>query len=129
MAHHGPSHTMMSSRKSYSRMLKRDENTAYAASAAQTTVSMATQWMRDSRGNRLCSVTPDEYRSSVLMANSWRMAKARYGTTNQAGNAEGRPEVDTAPAEPVAARAGTPVATAAPRISSSADGTAPPRAT
>src|ERR1700729_3179684 len=129
MAHQGPSHTMMNSRKSYSRVLKRSENTAYVASAAQTTVSMPTQWMRASRGNRLCSVTPEEYRSSVLMANSCTIAKTRYGTTNQAGNADGRPETDTAPAEPAAASAGTQVATAAPRISSSADGTAPPRAT
>ena len=41
-----------------------------AAIPRQTAVSTATQCSRVSRGTRLCSVTPDEYRSSVLIAKS-----------------------------------------------------------
>ena len=35
---------------------------------------------------RACRVTPEEYRSTVLIASSWRMAKIRNGTTNQLAN-------------------------------------------
>src|SRR5215469_5275761 len=85
------------------------------------TVSIATHCNRFRRGIRLCSVTPDEYRSSVLIAKSWTIAKIRYGQMNQLGNPEIKPLTVVA--------LGTPVATAAPRISSSADGIAPPSAT
>ena len=66
-------------------------------------------------------MTPEEYRSIVLIANSWKMAKIRKGHTNQLGR------LAVSPVTVVAA--GTPVATAAPRISSSAEGIAPPSAT
>jgi hypothetical protein len=48
-------------------------------------------------------VTPDEYRSRLLMAKSWTMAKIRKTTTNQAGMklwwAKGRKALAEVPTE------------------------------
>jgi hypothetical protein len=84
---------------------------------------MPTHATRGKRGTSDCSVTPDEYRSSVLIASSWTIAKARYGTANQPGS----PAVS--PVTLSSADFGSSVASAAPRISSRAEGIAPPSAT
>src|SRR5579859_891687 len=68
------------------------------------------------------SVTPDEYRSIVLMASSWTMAKIRNGTTNQLGKLCGTPSWLMPTVFLVIVNASTP------RISSSTDGIPAPRA-
>src|SRR5215813_13557374 len=87
------------------------------------TVSIATQVIRCNLGTSDCNVTPEEYRSRVLIANSCKIATVRYGTTNQPGNPAVRP-VTLSFAAP-----GSSVASAAPRTSSSTEGITPPSAT
>ncbi len=69
-----------------------------------------------------CRVTPEEYRSIVLMASSWKMAKIRNGTTNQLGKLCGTPSWAMPTVFVVTVKASTP------RISSSTDGIPAPRA-
>src|SRR5215467_1936774 len=90
--------------------------------APHTTVSIATQCSRFSLGIRLCNVTPEEYRSRVLIAKSCAIAKIRNGTTNHDWNPATKPVGESA-------AAGTAVPIAAPRISSNADGIAAPNVT
>ncbi len=46
-------------------------------------VSMSTAFQRLMGRPRACRVTPEEYRSMLLMANNWTMATTRNGTRNQ----------------------------------------------
>src|ERR1700727_1570242 len=108
----------MNSRKSVMKLLNPDEKIAYAVSAPATVVSSSTHCQRLIIGKIACSVSPEEYRSIELIANSWAMMKIRYGQTNQPANACVRP--DTAPPS-LAATAGI-VNSAAPSSDSSVDG-------
>src|ERR1035441_4604855 len=65
-----------------------------AVTAPLTTVSTRMHCHRLSGMPIACRVTPDEYMSRVLIANSWRMATIMNGQKNQsavAENAEGSP--------------------------------------
>src|SRR5258708_19557488 len=75
----------------------------------------------------LCSVTPEEYRSMLLIANSWTTATIRYGTTNQPGKTATSPLTEMMPN--AAAEPATAVATAAPRTSRRTEGMPAPNAT
>src|ERR1700733_1870254 len=108
----------MNSTKSVMNVLKPDEKIAKAVSPAATVVSSNTHCQRLIAGTIACSVSPDEYRSIELIANSWMMMKIRYGQTNQLANAWVRP--DTAPPS-LAATAGI-VNSAAPSSDRSVDG-------
>src|SRR5215469_16310219 len=88
----------------------------------QTTVSTITAPHRLIGTPSACRVTPDEYRSIVLVANSWKMAKIRNGTTNQAGKLCGTPSWVMPTVFLVTVKASTP------RTSSSTDGIPAPRA-
>src|ERR1700727_3668343 len=85
----------MNSTKSVTNVLKPEEKIANAVSAPATVVSSSTHCQRLIIGKIACSVSPEEYRSIELIANSWAMMKIRYGQTNQPANACVRP--DTAP--------------------------------
>src|SRR5258708_38969386 len=115
---------MMNSRKSVSSWKNRFEKIAYAATPAQITVSMPTHAIRCSFGNIDCSVTPEEYKSRVLIANNWKIAKIRYVTANQAG----KPAVSTDGLVTITAL-GSSVPRAAPRTSSRTEGTRQPNMT
>src|SRR5262249_23817782 len=88
---------------------------------AHTTVSTSTAPHRLIGMPSDCNVTTEEYRSIVLIASSWNMAKIRNGTTNQPGKLWGTPSWVIPTVFAVTVKASTP------RISSSTDGIAAPR--
>jgi hypothetical protein len=106
----------MNSRKSVMNVLNEAEKTVMAVSAPATTVSIRTVCQRRILGMIAWRVRPEEYRSTLLIANSWTTTNIRYGIRNQPGNACGSPEMGSV-AEVTA------VATAAPRRLSSVDAT------
>src|SRR5215472_1494525 len=89
---------------------------------AQTTMSTNTVIQRLIGTPSACRVTPEEYRSIVLIASSWKMAKIRNGTTNQLGKLCGTPSWVMPTVFVVTVKASTP------RTSSSTDGIPAPSA-
>ena len=82
-----------------------------------TVVSISTVCQRRMRGMIACSVRPDEYRSTLLMANSWRITKIEV--RDQEPAVEGVGQAGDRVTTPTV----TAVATAAPSRDSSVDGT------
>ena len=127
MAAHGAIQTITRSTKSVRYVLNDESKTAYMVTAKAITQSTTTAWYRLTRTPIAWSVTPEEYRSRLLMAKSCTMAKRRNTTTNQAGMAlwwaNGRKALL---AVPTVVRK---VPTAAPRAMIRISGTAVPRNT
>src|ERR1700722_19515938 len=96
MAIQGAIQTITPSTNSESSLKKLDEKTAYTVIPPAITVSMSTAWYRRTGNPRACSVTPDEYRSRLLMENNWTMATIRNGIRNQPLNAAGKPRKGSA---------------------------------
>src|SRR5579875_1376887 len=91
MPNHAASQTTMYSRKPEKSAYKLPWNRMMPVTTAHTTMSTNTAPQRLMGTPSACIVTPEEYRSIVLIERSWKIAKIRNGTTNQDGNDCGTP--------------------------------------
>lgn len=119
MAHQGARNRIINDRNWLYSALKLALKIAMAASIVQITISMSVACQRLRERPIVCTFRPEEYRFTTFEDKRLKKINNIYGARNQAGRADGRPDMGSdAP--------GNFVATAAPTICSRIAGSIPP---